>query len=76
MTPLNPLPHLMPFIILFLIIGWHSPYRMAELLQDAPETPLLMTMTKKNSHILLVKAIRTSMQNVESVAQKIAELLH
>ena len=49
--------------------------KMAELPLDAPETPPLTPLTKK-SHNLLRQFIQNSMQNMESVAQKMAELLH
>ena len=49
---------------------------MAELPLDAPETPLLTPMNKKKCHNLLGQSIQTSMQNLESVAQKMAELLN
>ena len=50
--------------------------KMAELPLEAPETPLLTPLTKKKSQILSGQSIQTSMQNLESVAQKMAELLH
>ena len=46
---------------------------MAELPLDAPETLLLMPMTNK-SHNLLRQFIQSSMQNLESVVQKMSEL--
>ena len=46
---------------------------MAQLPLDAPETPLLTPLTKK-SHNLLREFIRSSMQNLESVVQKMSEL--
>ena len=48
--------------------------KMAELPLDAPESPLLMPLTKKKSHNLLRQFIRNSMQYLESVDQKMAEL--
>ena len=47
---------------------------MAELPIDTHETPTFDAHDKKKSHNLLRQFIRSSMQNMESVAQKIAEL--
>ena len=48
----------------------------AELPLDAPETPPSSdTPDQKKSHNLSGQSIRTSMQNLEAVAQKMAELL-
>ena len=49
-------------------------WKMAELPLDAPETPPFDAPDQKNSHNLLRQFIRSSMQNLESVAQKMAEL--
>ena len=51
-------------------------HKITELPLDTPETPLLTPLTKKKSHNLLGQSVRTFMQNLESVAQKKAELLH
>ena len=47
---------------------------MSELPLETPETPLMMPLTKKNSYNLLCQFIQTYMQNLETVARKMAEL--